>query len=196
MPEIAPLVPTTATDEATVSTTLSKPRVRSLAVSIAGSIEESTAGHEPEVGRALSQVSRRILSWWIDLRRDVRKGDVLQLVYEVLDGKEPRVDALLYASEKHGKTFAAALYKASDDVFSRYYDREGKQVELQLIDGPLDLYEQITSQLGDGRGHKGVDFKVPVGTPIKAPFDGIVTRRNWSTRSNGSCIELTDRARG
>ncbi len=51
-------------------------------------------------------------------------------------------------------------------------------------------YEQVTSLLGDGRGHHGMDFKAPVGTPIRAPFAGKVTRTNWNWRFNGNSIEI------
>ncbi len=50
----------------------------------------------------------------------------------------------------------------------------------------------MTSLLRDGRKHKGVDFKTPVGTPVKAPFTGIVRRKNWSFRFNGNCIDLEE----
>ena len=33
----------------------------------------------------------------------------------------------------------------------------------------------ITSLLRDGRRHKGVDFKTPVGTEVKATFNGTIT---------------------
>ena len=56
---------------------------------------------------------------------------------------------------------------------ARFYEPDGSELELRLVDGPLDNWEQITSLLNDGRGHKGVDFKTPMGTPVKAPFDGV-----------------------
>ena len=40
-----------------------------------------------------------------------------------------------------------------------------------------------------------MDFKAPVGTDIKAPFDGSVTRSNWRWKYNGNCLELRS-ARG
>ena len=58
------------------------------------------------------------------------------------------------------------------------------------MDGPLDEYEQITSLLKDRPNHKGMDFKTPVGTPVKAPASGTVTRINWNWHANGDCVEL------
>ena len=37
-----------------------------------------------------------------------------------------------------------------------------------------------------------MDFKTPVGTPVKAPFTGVVRRKNWSFRCNGNCVELEE----
>jgi murein DD-endopeptidase MepM/ murein hydrolase activator NlpD len=48
----------------------------------------------------------------------------------------------------------------------------------------------------DGRRHKGVDFRTPVGTPVYAPFDGVVERRNWNFSGNGNCLDLRDPATG
>jgi murein DD-endopeptidase MepM/ murein hydrolase activator NlpD len=64
------------------------------------------------------------------------------------------------------------------------------------VDSPIGEYEQVTSLLRDGRRHKGVDFKAPVGSPVLAPFDGVVERRNWNFRGNGNCLELRDPASG
>ncbi|MEO1335157.1 MAG: M23 family metallopeptidase, partial [Myxococcota bacterium] len=72
------------------------------------------------------------------------------------------------------------------------YGPDGYEIEKRLRRSPVRDYEQITSLLGDGRRHKGVDFKAPIGTPIYAPFSGVVRRRNWSTRRNGRCLELLD----
>ncbi len=63
---------------------------------------------------------------------------------------------------------------------------------MRLENSPLDDYEQVTSLLRDGRRHKGVDFKAAVGTPVKAPFTGVVKRKNWNFSSNGNCLELEE----
>jgi murein DD-endopeptidase len=150
-----------------------------------------------EVGPRLSQVVKRVLVWWLDVRRDLRRGDTLDVVYEVPDdGAEPIAHALWFTSEKLGTTLSAVRFQASGDAFARWYDARGEEVELRLVGSPIDGYEQVTSLLSDGRGHRGVDFKAPVGTPVKAPFDGVVARRNWSTRSNGNCVEVVDQKTG
>ena len=61
---------------------------------------------------------------------------------------------------------------------------------LQLKNGPLHDYQQITSLLKDRPTHKGMDFKTPVGTEVVAPFAGTVVRSNWNFGNNGNCIEV------
>jgi murein DD-endopeptidase len=145
-----------------------------------------------EVGAPLTQVSTRLLVWWLDMARDVRPGDELEVVYELPEGQEPLVHALRYTSGKLGKEVRAYRYQAPGARFARYYDEEGAEIEQRLVGGPVDDYEQVTSLLRDGRGHKGVDFKTPVGTPVHATFAGVVKRRNWNFHGNGNCLEIED----
>lgn len=167
--------------------------LREVSVGIRGSISRSlqeAVGREH--GDPLAQVTGRLLVWWLDLSRDLRRGDKLRLVYELPVGSEPRVHALSYTSEKFGRTYEAFRFQAPDAEFARYYDREGNEVELRLERSPIERYEQITSLLKDGRGHAGVDFKAPNGAPITMPFAGVVKRTNFNQRVNGRCVEIED----
>jgi murein DD-endopeptidase MepM/ murein hydrolase activator NlpD len=145
-----------------------------------------------ELGRPLTQVVVRALVWWLEVPADLRRGDTLEVLFEERAGEEPLVEALRIHSEKLGKTLRAYRYKAADQRFGRFYDADGQELEERLQDGPIDDYEQVTSLLRDGRGHKGIDFKTPVGTPVKAPFDGVVARKNWNFRGNGNSVEIKE----
>ena len=129
--------------------------------------------------------------WWLAVPGDLRKGDVLEVVYEPQPGQEPLVSALRFQSAKAGRTFEAYRFKPAGAQFARFYGPDGSDLELRLDPSPLDSWEQITSLLKDGRRHKGVDFKTPVGTPVKATFDGTITRKNWFFRGNGNSLEVT-----
>ncbi len=145
-----------------------------------------------EVGPALAQVVTRTLVWWVDVPGDLRRGDTLDVLYQVRPNEEPLVHAVRFTSGKTGQTHRAYRFQPEGDKIPRYYLPSGEELELRLEGSPLDDYEQVTSLLRDGRRHKGVDFKTAVGTPVKAPFTGTVRRKNWSFRFNGNCIELEE----
>lgn len=147
-------------------------------------------------GVRLAQVAKRALVWWVNLGRDLWPNDTVELVYELRGAEEPVVHAIWLESRKLAVKRAAVLYTAQQSSFARWYDEAGQEIELRLKDSPLKRYEQVTSLLSDGRGHRGVDFKTPVGTPVLAPFSGRVTRRNWSRRRNGNCLEIQDSKTG
>jgi murein DD-endopeptidase len=166
---------------------------RALSVRIDGPLETAlVTGAGMETGPALAQVVKRVLVWWMNVPGDLRRGDVLDIVYEPRSGEEPVVDALRLQSGKFGRTFEAYRFKSAGGQFARFYGAEGDDLELRLEPSPLDDWEQITSLLKDGRRHKGVDFKTPVGTPVKATFAGTVTRKNWFFRGNGNSLEVTE----
>lgn len=165
----------------------------SFTATINGPLESAiVAATNKDTGTALTQVVNRSLVWWLRVPQDLVKGDTLSVVYETRDGKEPIVHAVRYASGKLGKTFEAYRYKASRDDFSRFYQPDGVELEERLVDAPLESYEQVTSLLRDGRRHKGVDFKTPVGTPVRATFDGVISRKNWNFRGNGNSLEIEE----
>jgi murein DD-endopeptidase MepM/ murein hydrolase activator NlpD len=123
---------------------------------------------------------------------DLQRGDTVDLIVEERAGEEPLLDAVRFHSGKLAKTLAAYRYQATGDRVARFYQPDGEELELRLVDAPLDDYDQVTSLLRDGRGHKGVDFKTPVGTPVKAPFDGVISRRTWKFNLNGNSLELKE----
>ncbi|HTP28813.1 MAG TPA: M23 family metallopeptidase, partial [Anaeromyxobacteraceae bacterium] len=191
------------------------PLVRRIAVTLRGSLEESVAAALPSDEKAwaeeLTQVMNRLLVWSLKVAHDGRKGDKIDLLYELpraqpsgfarVDDagpnvKEPVVLALHYGSQKLGRVITAYRFKAEGAPFAHYYDKDGVDVEEHLVDSPVAEYEQVTSLLRDGRHHKGVDFKTPVGTPVRAPFDGQILRRNWNFGANGNCLEVLDLASG
>ena len=191
------------------------PLLRRISVVLRGPLEDSVtsalAPSEKPWGEQLTQVVNRILVWSMQVSRDARKGDKLEVLYELPTAqpslvaavgdagpavKEPVVLALRYGSQKLGRLVTAYRFKPEGATFAHYYTNEGVEVEEQLVDSPISNYEQVTSLLRDGRRHKGVDFKTPVGTPVSSPFDGQVIRRNWHFGVNGNCLEIVDAKTG
>jgi murein DD-endopeptidase MepM/ murein hydrolase activator NlpD len=145
-----------------------------------------------DVGQPLTQVINRTLVWWMKIPGDLLKGDELSVVYEERANQEPVVHAVRFVSKKFDKTFEAYRFKSKDENYPRFYEPSGEELEQRLVDGPLDGWEQVTSLLKDGRKHKGVDFKTAQGTPVKATFDGTITRTTWFFRGNGNSIEIAE----
>ena len=170
---------------------LQRQGLRYVHASVAGPLETAfTSELGRDVGEPLTQVVTRTLVWWINVPDDLRRGDVVDVVFSERQGAEPLVHAVRFVSERAGRWFAAYRYQAPGQAYAHYYSRDGQEIELRLRDAPLDDHEQVTSLLRDGRGHRGVDFRTPVGTPVKATFDGTVGRVNRSFRQNGNCLEL------
>ncbi|HYH99771.1 M23 family metallopeptidase [Hyalangium sp.] len=147
---------------------------------------------DPSVGPALAQVVTRTLVWWVRVPNEILRGDTLDVLFQTRPGEEPLVHAVRFVSGKTGQTHRAYRFQASGDGYARYFQPTGEELEERLEQAPMDDFEQVTSLLRDGRGHKGVDFKAAVGSPVKAPFTGVVKRKNWNFSSNGNCLELEE----
>ena len=168
---------------------------RHISLKVDGALETAlvqAAGRD--TGPALAQVLKRLLVWWIRVPQDLQHGDEIDVLYQERPGEEPAVDALRVVSGKLQRTLETFRFRPAGSEFERYYLPNGEELELRLVPSPLDAYEQVTSLIRDGRGHKGVDFKTPVGTPVKATFDSTLTRKNWFFRGNGNSLELTETA--
>lgn len=144
-----------------------------------------------EKARFISALAARLLIWKVDLRRGLRRGDKIKILYRpVQEQSRFRIEAMLYKSRKHRKTFRFYRFHPSNQKFAIYYDEQGKTVEEYLENSPLKTYEQVTSILKMRPRHKGVDFKAPVGTVITLPYRARILRKNWNTRYNGLCLKV------
>jgi murein DD-endopeptidase MepM/ murein hydrolase activator NlpD len=181
---------------------------RRISTTIDGPLEDSIAAAlgpgEKALAAELTQVVNRLLVWSLQVSKDARKGDRIEVLFSPAPpggtgpthSQEPVVEVLRFTSQKLGRTFSAYRFQAPGARYPRYYREDGSEVEERLIDGPIREYEQVTSLVKDGRRHKGVDFRTPVGTPVYAPFDGVIERRNWKFSANGNCLDLVDPATG
>ena len=163
------------------------------AASVNSSLSATFQAAPTQNAAALSAVYSRLFVWDLDLRRDMHRGDLVQVLYEEPSAAEPLVLAARLVSQPGTgaeTTYAAFRYKAPGDRFESYWAADGTEVPMRLIDGPLADFEQITSRLKDRPTHEGMDFKTPIGTPVLAPRAGVVTRANWNHAANGNCIEL------
>jgi murein DD-endopeptidase len=147
--------------------------------------------------QTMSAYLSRLLSWNFDINKSMRNGDSLDIAYEMVPGKARfRILKLRYNSQLFNKVYEANYFAQENAKWGSYFDADGQEISKRVVDkyAPVKNYQEITSLPGDFRkgpvGHKGTDFKTPVGTPVYSSFEAKVLRTNWNVRVNGYCVEL------
>ncbi|KKO43982.1 peptidase M23 [Arsukibacterium ikkense] len=119
----------------------------------------------------------------LNFRRDIQAGAMLQVVRsDNYVGDEStglsRIEGVRIINRR--QTFSAFLH--SDGQF---YDEKGESLERAFSRYPLQRQFAVSSAFNPRRlhpvtkrvsPHNGTDFRTPIGTPVLAPADGVVTR--------------------
>mgnify|MGYP002634851858 CR=1 FL=1 len=176
-------------EEAPVQAVAGVEGLRVVSADVSHSLARTFQNAVPEHADVLSAVYARLFVWDLDLRRDLQKGDKIVAAYS-WDGELAHIPVASYHSLKLGKTLNAYEFTVDGDVYPSWWDESGTEVPRRLVDGPLRQYEQVTSLLKDRPTHKGMDFKVPVGTEVLSPKSGTVVRSDWNVAYNGNCVEV------
>lgn len=133
-----------------------------------------------------------IFAYSIDFKRDVRKGDKFEIIYEnhlTPDGQLVKTGNILYASLTLRKD-KVSLYRFKDKNGNiDYYNEKGLAMKKTLHRKPLAFQNaRISSPFGrrrhpifkDIRVHWGVDYAAPQGTAIYAGGDGVVQAAKYN----------------
>ncbi|MBO7556220.1 MAG: peptidoglycan DD-metalloendopeptidase family protein [Alphaproteobacteria bacterium] len=127
-----------------------------------------------------------IFSYSVDFRREVKKGDGYEVIYEnylTPDGQFVKSGDIVYAALKLGKN-KFELYRFKNSAGNvDYYNEKGLAMKKTLSRRPMAYQSsRISSHFGrrrhpiykDVRVHWGVDYPAPTGSAIYAAGDGVI----------------------
>ena len=153
----------------------------------AGEIETSlfAAADAADLPDAITLALADVFEGDIDFYHDLRRGDRFIVLYETryVDG-EPAGTGRILAAEfvNRGVALHAFLWQAPDGS-EGYYDETGRSSRKSFLRSPME-FSRITSGFTQARfhpimhtmrAHRGTDFAAPMGTPVRATADGVVT---------------------
>ncbi|MDP2819068.1 MAG: M23 family metallopeptidase [Polaromonas sp.] len=156
-----------------------------------GNIQTSlfAATDEARIPDAVAVQVAEIFSGDIDFRRDLRKGDRFNVVYETLeaDGEALRTGRVLSAEFVNAsKTYQAMWFQtpgqgAGAQNKGGYYTLDGQSLRRVYLSSPVE-FSRVSSGfsmrfhpiLQKWRAHLGTDFAAATGTPARTVGDGVV----------------------
>lgn len=155
------------------------------------------ATDDADIPDAITLQMTDILGSKIDFIRDLRSGDRFRIIYETYshEGRDVgagRILALEFINR--GKAYEAVWF-SPDGKNGSYYDFEGSSLQGAFLRTAL-KFSRISSTFGlrkhpvhgTWRGHNGVDYAAPTGTPIHATADGVIDFRGWQNGYGNTII--------
>lgn len=138
-----------------------------------------------------------VFEYDIDFALEIRKDDSFSVLYEekYVDGEKVGYGNILSAEfTNQGDNFAAVRYTDLNDR-TAYYTPEGKALRKSFLRAPLQ-FNYVSSNFNPNRfhpiqkrvkPHRGVDYRAPIGTPVRAAGDGRVTHSAYN-KYNGNYV--------
>jgi len=177
-------------DEWTVSAVRAAVDVR--VVPIVGDLRDSLFASMERLGESAGLTARLVslFEWDFDFAADSLPGDRFRLLVEkryVGDTLLGYGDILIAQYASVGRPVLTSVAFADGGSRPEYYDASGRSVRKMFLRAPLD-FTRITSGfsharqhpiLGGLRPHLAVDYGAPIGTPVRAVGDGVVTSAGW-----------------
>ena len=176
------------TEEAGFKVDVSEKKVVKKLYTQAADISVSVVGAAAKAGIPSAVVNEaiRIYSWDVDLQRDIRQGDKIEITYEAYeteDGQRVKTGDVLYTQlSVSGIDIPLYRYETTEGRVD-YFQPNGRSIRKTLMKTPIDG-ARISSGFGVRRHpvlgytkmHKGMDFAAPTGTPIYAAGDGVIEK--------------------
>jgi murein DD-endopeptidase MepM/ murein hydrolase activator NlpD len=131
-----------------------------------------------------------MFSYEVDFQRDLRPGDSFEVLYNYYytpDGRAAKQGDIAYAAmHLAGRTVQLYRYEPHDGGGADFFNSKGQSAKAMLMKTPVDgarissgFGMRFHPVLGYTRMHKGIDFAVPVGTPVMAAGAGAIEQEGW-----------------
>jgi murein DD-endopeptidase MepM/ murein hydrolase activator NlpD len=146
-----------------------------------------------------------ILDGEVDFNRDLRRGDLLRVVYESIreaDSLDPPAIGRILALEFtiNGTRHEAIWFDREGSEQGEYFSFDGRSLRKAFLQHPVE-FSRISSGFSHARmhpvlkytrEHKGVDFAAPIGTKVRSSGDGVVEFVGQQ-RGYGNLVEIRHR---
>ena len=172
------------------------PRVVHRTATIRTSLFAATDG--AGIPDAIAMQIARVFATDIDFHSDLRKGDRLSVIYEmVYEAGELVAPGRILAAQfvNDGRVYHAVLF-GDDEGSDGYYSLDGSNRAKAFLRSPVE-FSRVSSGFGtrfhpifrNWRAHTGVDFAAPRGTRVLATADGSVVSAG-SRGGYGNAVEI------
>jgi len=164
---------------------------------LSGTVKGSFGNSAQQAGLSASDVAAVIkaLQWQMDFRK-LRSGDQFSAIFsrEVLQGKRMQSQLQAVRVRSAGKDYYA--FRAED---GKFYDRNASGLAKGFLRFPTVKTYRVSSNFNPRRlnpvtgritPHRGVDFAVPIGTPVLATGDGEVVVANTRPGAAGKYVAI------